>query len=226
MSPLPAPRLVEAGPINAGLPCLEAEDDAGLLARLLGRTAGTRDTGSAVRQLMARYGRLGAVLAADAAELARIGDLTRAALEDLKLVRLLCERAARSEASAQPVISSWSSLQTYVRVALSDLPREQFRVLFLDKRNRLLSDEFVAEGTVDHAPVYPREVLRRALEVSASALILVHNHPSGDPEPSQADIAMTRQVVEAAAVFQIQVHDHLIVARHGTASFRSLGLFP
>ena len=111
-----------------------------------------------------------------------------------------------------------------MKVALAHLPREQFRALFLDRRNRLMRDELIAEGTVDHAPVYPREVVRRALEVSASALILVHNHPSGDPEPSRADIDMTHKVVDAAKVFDIQVYDHLVVGREGTASFRSMGL--
>ncbi len=104
--------------------------------------------------------------------------------------------------------------------------QEQFRVLYLDKKNRLLRDEFVADGTIDHAPVYPREVVRRALEAAASAMVLVHNHPSGDPEPSEADIAMTRKVVDAARVFDILVYDHLVVGREGTASFRQLGLIP
>ena len=121
-------------------------------------------------------------------------------------------------------MSSFTALIAYVRTALAHLPREQFRVLYLDRRNILLRDEWVAEGTVDHAPVYPREVVRRALEVSASALILVHNHPSGDPTPSRADIDMTRKVVEAARVFGLQVHDHLVVGREGNASFKALGL--
>jgi len=107
---------------------------------------------------------------------------------------------------------------------LAHAPREQFRALYLDRKNVLLRDEFLAEGTVDHAPVYPREVIRRALEVSASALILVHNHPSGDPTPSRADIEMTRQINDAARVFGLQVHDHLVIGRQGTASFKQLGL--
>ncbi|TPW17936.1 MAG: DNA repair protein RadC, partial [bacterium] len=131
---------------------------------------------------------------------------------------------ARAEASRRPVITSWTALVAYVRAALAHEPREQFRTLFLDRRNILLRDEMTADGTVDHAPVYPREVIRRALELSASALILVHNHPSGDPTPSQADIQMTRQIVEAARVFNLQVHDHLVVGREGTASFKALGL--
>ena len=122
------------------------------------------------------------------------------------------------------MISSWTALLDYVRTALAHEPREQVRVLFLDKKNQLIADEVLGRGTVDHAPVYPREVARRALELSASALILVHNHPSGDPTPSSADIDMTRQVVDALRPLRIAVHDHLVVGRNGTASFKALGL--
>jgi DNA repair protein RadC len=143
---------------------------------------------------------------------------------DLKLVQAAALRASREEAARRTVISSWSALLAYVKTALAHEPREQVRVLFLDKKNALLADEVMGHGTVDHAPVYPREVVRRALELSASALILVHNHPSGDPTPSQADIDMTRQVVEASRTLRISVHDHLVVGRDGTASFKALGL--
>ena len=112
-----------------------------------------------------------------------------------------------------------------MRVALANEPREQFRVLFLDKKNQLIADEVMNQGTVDHAPVYPREVMRRALELSASSIILVHNHPSGDPAPSGADVEMTKQVVEAGRALRISVHDHLVVGREGVASLKSLGLF-
>ena len=130
----------------------------------------------------------------------------------------------REPAARRPVISSWTALVSYVRVALQHEPREQFRVLYLDKKNQLQHDEILNRGTVDHAPVYPREVVRRALEVSASAIILVHNHPSGDPTPSRADIQMTKQIVEAARSLGVEVHDHLIVGREGVSSFRQLGL--
>jgi DNA repair protein RadC len=123
------------------------------------------------------------------------------------------------------VISSWTALLAYVRVALAHEAREQFRVLFLDRKNQLILDEVMNQGTVDHAPVYPREIMRRALELSASAVILVHNHPSGDPTPSPADIDMTKQVVDAGRPLKIQVHDHLVVGRDGVASFKALGLF-
>jgi len=174
--------------------------------------------------LLERFADLGGVVAAEPGELARAAGLAPLALADLKLLRELAIRLARDESSRRPVITSWTALVAYVRAALAHEPREQFRTLFLDRRNILLRDELVAYGTVDHAPVYPREVIRRALELSASAMILVHNHPSGDPTPSQADIQMTRQVVEAARVFSLQVHDHLVVGREGTASFKALGL--
>ena len=122
------------------------------------------------------------------------------------------------------MISSWTALLSYVRVSLQHEPREQFRVLYLDKKNQLILDEVQNRGTVDHAPVYPREVVRRALELSASSMIIVHNHPSGDPTPSRADIEMTKQVVLAAKSLSVEVHDHLIVGREGVASFKQLGL--
>ena len=122
------------------------------------------------------------------------------------------------------LLSSSSALLTYVRVTLGAESREQFRVVFLDKKNQMLADEMLGQGTVDHAPVYPREVLKRALELDASAIILVHNHPSGDPTPSPQDIDMTRQVVDAARALRIAVHDHLVVGRDGVASFKTLGL--
>jgi DNA repair protein RadC len=133
-------------------------------------------------------------------------------------------RIGREQVQKRPVISSWSALLAYVKTELAHEPREQFRVLFLDKKNRLIADEMLGQGTVDHAPVYPREVARRALELSASALILVHNHPSGDPHPSAADVDMTRQVAAAIRVLNIALHDHLVVGKDGVASFKALGL--
>lgn len=199
-------------------------DDATLLSLLMTRTMAQRDIPEAVDALLDVFGSVAAVVAADPPELARAARLDATTITDLKMLRRLSVRLARSEACRRPVLSSWSALVAYVRSALAHEPREQFRTLYLDKKNILLRDEFLAEGTVDHAPVYPREVVRRALEVSASALILVHNHPSGDPAPSRADIEMTRQIVDAARVFGLQVHDHLVIGRQGTASFKQLGL--
>lgn len=197
-------------------------DDVALLALLL-RRSGT-DPEAAARTLLDRFGSLGAVAAADAAELARTAEADPRAWADLKVLRELAERLARADASRRPVVTSWTALEAYVRTAMAHRPREQFRVLYLDYRNTLIRDEMVAEGTVNHAPVYPREVVRRALELSASAMVLVHNHPSGDPTPSRADIEMTRKVVDAARALGLQVHDHIVVGCEGTASFRSLGL--
>ncbi|MEI7932984.1 MAG: DNA repair protein RadC, partial [Alphaproteobacteria bacterium] len=141
-----------------------------------------------------------------------------------KMMHEAAVRLGREKVAAREVISSWTALVAYVRVALGGETREQFRVLFLDRKNQLIGDEVLGQGTIDHAPVYPREVVRRALELSAASLILVHNHPSGDPTPSAADIDMTRQVVEAARTLRISVHDHLIVGREGVASLKALGL--
>lgn len=222
----PSPNTVFAGPRDERPEpsTLSAMDDQTLLALLLDRSRTGADVDRVASDLMARFGSLGDAAAAAVPELGRIDGLGSAAILDLKLLRELSIRLTRSTASARPVLSSWNALVNYARVTLAHLPREQFRTLYLDRRNILMRDELVADGSVDHAPVYPREVIRRALELSASALILVHNHPSGDPSPSQADIAVTRQIVEAARVFGLQIHDHLIVGREGTASFRSLGL--
>ncbi|QTC92829.1 RadC family protein [Brevundimonas goettingensis] len=224
-SPRGAARRPPGREVSAPEPsCLAGLDDRVLLALLLDRWLPPAEVDAAAQGLIARFGSLGDIAAAEIAELGRVAGISAPVIRDLKLLRELSVRLARSAASTRPVLSSWSALLAYARTTLAHLPREQFRALYLDRRNRLLGDELVADGTVDHAPVYPREVIRRALELSASALILVHNHPSGDPAPSQADIAMTRQIVEAAGVFGLQVHDHLVVGREGTASFRALGL--
>ena len=133
-------------------------------------------------------------------------------------------RAAREDIKSRPLISSWSALLAYVQSELQHQPREQFRVLFLDRKNQLILDEIMNIGTVDHAPVYPREIARRALELSASSIILVHNHPSGDTTPSRADIDMTREVIDVLKPLEITVHDHLIAGRSGVTSFKSSGL--
>jgi len=176
------------------------------------------------RALMGRFRGLAGVFGADAFALRGVEGMGPDDIIDLMLVQEACVRIARAEACKRPVTSSWTSLLAYVRVAMANETREQFRVLFLDKKNAIILDEVMNRGTVDHAPVYPREVMRKALEVDASALILVHNHPSGDPSPSAADVDMTRQVVEAGRPLKITVHDHLVVGSEGVASFKALGL--
>lgn len=225
------PDRAPAYPALAATPSFAAEpstlsslDDLALLGLLLGRCLSAPMVGATAEALVDRFGSLGDIAAAEVAELGRLPGMGPAAILDLKLLRELSVRLSRTTACARPVLSSWNALTAYARTTLAHLPREQFRTLFLDRRNHLLRDELVADGTVDHAPVYPREVVRRALELSSSAIILVHNHPSGDPTPSRADIEMTRQVIQAGLHLNVEVHDHLVVGRHGVASFKQLGL--
>lgn len=196
-----------------------------LLELLLARSLPRVDIKPIAKALLARFGGLACVLGASIEELKAVAGVGPRAALDLKLLHEAAARMGRGEAAKRTVISSWSALLAYAKVAMAAAPREQFRVLFLDKKNQLIADEVMNEGTVDHAPVYPREVMRRALEMSASAVILAHNHPSGDPTPSAADVDMTRQVVEAGRSLRIAVHDHIVVGREGVASLKALGLF-
>jgi DNA repair protein RadC len=209
---------------RAGAGGLGALPDYELLELYLFRTFPRGDVKPIAKDLLKRFGSLQATLAASPEELRQVKGVGEAAALDLKMLHEASLRTARAQVVRRPVISSWSALLAYVRTALAHEPREQFRVLFLDKKNQLIADEVMNQGTVDHAPVYPREIMRRALELSASAVILVHNHPSGDPTPSHADIEMTRQVVDAGRSLKIAVHDHLVVGRE-VASFKALGLF-
>ena len=195
-----------------------------LLELLLFRSLPRGDVKPLAKALLARFGSLAGVFGAPLEDLVRMRGLGEQAALDLKLAHEAAVRISREPVARRAVITSWTQLSAYLRTAMAHEPREQFRVLFLDRRNQLIADEAMNEGTVDHAPVYPREVVRRALELSASALILAHNHPSGDPTPSQADIAMTREVIEAAKVLGLSVHDHVIVGRDGLTSFRAQGL--
>jgi DNA repair protein RadC len=180
------------------------------------------DAVAAADALMARFGGVARVLGAPEAEVARF--IGGAPARRLGLLHALLLRTLEHPLRARTLLGSSDALRTYLRARLGGLSREVFHVLFLDTKNRLIADERMSEGTVDHAPVYPREVVRRALELSASALVLVHNHPSGDPTPSKADIDLTQQVVAAARALRIAVHDHVVVGGNQVASLRGLGL--
>ena len=191
---------------------------------LLYRTFARGDVKPLAKALVARFGSAAAVLSASVEELRGVAGVGEAAALDLKAVQEASRRLALAGLERRAVISSWTALLDYVRTVIQHEAREQVRVLYLDKKNQLIRDEISNHGTVDHAPLYPREVVRRALELSASSLILVHNHPSGDPSPSAADIAVTKDVVAAAKPLGISVHDHIIVGRHGVESLKSRGL--
>ncbi len=177
------------------------------------------------KALLARFkGSLADLLAAAPSEIREVKGASDATVAALKTVHLAAVRAAREEVADKPVISSWRQLLDYCHAAMAREKREHFRVLFLDRRNCLMTDEVQGTGTVDHTPVYPREVVKRALELGASAIIMVHNHPSGDPTPSQGDIEMTHEVREAATRLGITLHDHVVIGRKGHTSFRNKGL--
>ena len=199
-----------------------ALSDYELLELVLFAAIPRRDVKPLAKTLLAKFGSFAEVVAASRERLSEhLGD---GAIAQLKIIEAAALRLSRTMLMGKPALSSWNALLDYCAAAMARAPKEEFRVLFLDRKNFLIGDEVMNKGTVDHAPVYPREIVKRALELSASALILVHNHPSGDPTPSRADIEMTREVVEAARALRIAVHDHLVIGRGGTASFKALGL--
>jgi DNA repair protein RadC len=202
----------------------DALSDYELLELLLFRALPRRDVKPLAKTLLAKFGFFAEVIAAPEARLAEVKGLGGAGITELKIVQAAASRLLRGAITKRPVLSSWSSVLDYCRSAQGFTDREQFRVLFLDKRNTLIADEVQQTGTVDHTPVYPREVVKRALELSASAIILVHNHPSGDPTPSHADIQMTKAIIAVAGPLGIAVHDHLIVGKDGHASLKGLKL--
>lgn len=195
-----------------------------ILELLLFRLIPRRDTKPIAKALIDRFGSLAGVFGAPAALLQEVKGVGEAVALDLKLISAISHRALKSELRGKQVLSSWSSVIQYCHAAMAHETREQFRILFLDKRNALIADEVQGRGTVDHTPVYPREVVRRALELSATALILVHNHPSGDPTPSRADIEMTKMIIDAAKPLGIAIHDHIIIGKDGQASLKGLRL--
>lgn len=194
-----------------------------MLELILFRAIPRQDVKPLARRLIDTFGDFTHVLAAPAPRLLEVVGVGDAVVLELKLVEAAAHRLARGRVLARPVVSSWDALLDYCQTAMAHLEREQFRVLYLDNKNVLIADEAQAQGTVDHVPVYPREIARRALELNASALILVHNHPSGDPTPSEQDITMTYAIRDAAEVLGLRLHDHLVIGKSREVSFRAEG---
>jgi DNA repair protein RadC len=209
-------RLLQAGP--------DAVRDYELLELILFRAIPQRDVKPLAKSLIDRFGSFAEVIAAPVERLRETKGLGDAAIAEIKIVQAAAGQFARGQTRKRPALSSWTSVLDYCRTAQAFADKEQFRILFLDKRNQLIADEVLGTGTIDHTPVYPREVVKRALELSATAIILVHNHPSGDPTPSQADITMTLAIVDVAKPLGISVHDHIIVGKDGHASLKGLKL--
>lgn len=202
----------------------EALHDYELLELVLFRAIPRRDIKPLAKDLLKRFGSFAEVLSAPDHLLEEFPGIGPSVITELKIIKAAAAHFASGKVRERPVLSSWKAVLDHCRTSMAFNEIEQFRVLFLDKKNALITDEVQQTGTVDHTPVYKREVIKRALELSATAIILVHNHPSGDPTPSRADIDMTKQIAEAAEPLGISIHDHIIVARNGHTSFRGLGL--
>jgi DNA repair protein RadC len=209
-------RFREAGP--------DALADYEMLELILFRAIPQRDVKPLAKTLLEKFGSFAEVISAPPERLKEVEGLGEAAVTEFKIVAAAAYRLAKGEVRKRPVLSSWSSVLDYCRTAQAFAEKEQFRILFLDKRNQLIADEVQQQGTIDHTPVYPREVVKRALELSATAIILVHNHPSGDPTPSSADIEMTKQVANVAKPLGVALYDHIIVGKDGHASLKGLRL--
>ena len=209
-------RLREAGP--------EALADYELLELVLFRAIPRRDVKPLAKALIARFGSFAEAIAAPAQRLAEVEGMTAGAAGEFAVVAASAKRFAKGAAKKRLPIGSWNEVIDYCRTAMAFAEREEFRVLFLDKKNGLIADETLGIGTIDQAPVFPREIVRRALELAATAVILIHNHPSGDPEPSTQDVKMTLDIIAVAAPLGVTVHDHIVIGRHGHASLRGLRL--
>ena len=195
-----------------------------LLELYLFRTILRRDVKPIAKELIERFGSFAATIAAPPALLCEVKGVSENTAIDLKVLQAASLKLSQQAVLNKPVLSSWSALVSYCQAAMQYETKEQFRVLFLNNKNRLIADEILGQGTIDRAPVYPREIIKRALELASTAIILVHNHPSGDPSPSQSDIEMTKIIVNAAKAINISVHDHLIIGKTDTISFKTIGL--
>jgi DNA repair protein RadC len=195
-----------------------------LLELVLFRAIPRRDIKPLAKALLARFGDLSAIFSASVESLREIPGITENMITELKLIEAVALEVGQSRSLHKPLLSSWDHLIEYLRAKTADKSIEEFHVLFLDKKNQIIADEVMGRGTVDHAPVYPREIIKRALQLDASALVLMHNHPSGDPAPSRADIDMTRKIQDLASGFSIRLHDHVIIGRQSEVSFKNMGL--
>jgi DNA repair protein RadC len=202
----------------------DALSDYELLEMVLFTAQPRRDMKPLAKTLLKKFGAFADVIHAPEPLLREVDGIGEATIIQLRLIAAAANRIAKGELKQKHALSSWQDVITYCRTSMAFAEKEQFRLLFLDKRNQLIADEVQQTGTVDHTPVYPREVIKRALELSATAIILVHNHPSGDPTPSQADIRMTKAILDIAKPLGIAVHDHIIVGRNGHTSFKGSGL--
>ncbi|NCC22640.1 MAG: JAB domain-containing protein [Alphaproteobacteria bacterium] len=202
----------------------EALADYELLELILFMAIPRRDVKPLAKELLARFGGFSGVMNASPRELTAVKGLSETSVAALKAVTASAHYLMRHEIMKRPVLNSWNRLIDFCQATMAHENREHFRILFLNKKNELIADEIQQSGTVDHTPAYPREIMKRALELGATALILVHNHPSGDPTPSQADVDMTRAVIEAGKPFAIVIHDHIVVSRNGYSSFKTMGL--
>jgi len=209
-------RLFEGGP--------DALLDHELVEYLLALALPRRDTKPLAKKLIREFGSFGALLSADGPTIAKVGEISEGAAAALKIAQAAALRLLEKNMDGQPILGSWQALIDYLHADMAHLPVERVRVLYLNARNMLIRNEPVSEGSVDEAAVYIREIVGRALANQASALIIVHNHPSGDPQPSQQDIRLTRELIEACRPLKINVHDHIIVGRHGHSSLRGMGL--
>ncbi len=201
-----------------------ALQDYELLELLLFSAIPRRDVKPLAKDLLAKFGSLAEIMAAPYSALTQMEGISENTATVIKTVTAIAHRMIKQELMQKPILNNWTRLMDYCHMTMAHEKKEHFRILFLNKKNELIADEIQGSGTVDHTPAYPREIMKRALEHGATALILMHNHPSGDPKPSNADIEMTNLIIDAAKPFDITIHDHVIIARNGHISFRNEGL--
>lgn len=207
--------------VNGGSDALQ---DYELLELLLFMAIPRRDVKPLAKTLLKTFGSLPELMAASINELTRVDGISENTATAIKSVEAIATRMMRQELNGKPVLNSWTRLMDYCYATMAHEKKEHFRILFLNKKNELIGDEIQGSGTVDHTPAYPREIMKRSLELGATAIILMHNHPSGDPKPSQADIDMTQLIIRAAEPFNITVHDHIVISRNGYTSMKNKGL--